>query len=105
MTYNNETPADLKPMKARRLTIYDIKQLSVEHSPYYFSRDSLRFFGQTLKDFSVSKLSETVYFISAPMRDFSRKAKLMGRSEMYFNTETGFLTIRDPRESTKEATA
>ena len=42
-------------MKA--LTIYDIKRLTIETSPYYFSKDTLEFFGQTMKDFEVTDSS------------------------------------------------
>lgn len=48
-----------------RLTIYDIKRLTQETSPYFFSRDSMRFFGQTLKDFKVYKQKDGKYLIIA----------------------------------------
>ena len=40
------------------MTIYDIKRMSKEKAPYFFDRKSMKFFGQTLKDFSVKKLNE-----------------------------------------------
>ena len=51
------------------MTIYDIKRMSEDKAPYFFERKTLKFFNQTLKDFSVKKLNEERYYISAPMRD------------------------------------
>jgi len=48
------------------MTIYDIKRLTQESQPYFFSRKTLKFFGQTLKDFKVTKINETQYKIYAP---------------------------------------
>jgi len=69
----------------KRLTIYDIKRLTSETSPFYFSTKTLKFFGQTLRSFSVSKINETTYFISAPIKGG-------GTSERYFNTITNKLS-------------
>lgn len=71
----------------KRLTIYDIKRLSKETSPFYFNSRTLKYFGQTLKMFSVSKINDTTYFIQAP-----RKGG--GFSERYFNTLTNELTFK-----------
>ena len=49
------------------MTIYDIKRLTQESQPYFFSRKTLKLFGQTLKDFKVTKINETQYRISAPL--------------------------------------
>jgi hypothetical protein len=38
------------------MTIYEIKRRSKEKKPYYFSKDTMRFFNQTLKDFKVCKI-------------------------------------------------
>jgi len=51
------------------MTIYDIKRLSQEKSPYFFSKDSMRFFGQTLKDFRVYKQKSGKYLIIAESGD------------------------------------
>ena len=37
------------------MTIYEIKELTKETAPYFFSKDTMKFFGQTLKDFRVKK--------------------------------------------------
>lgn len=70
------------------MTIYEIKERTQETSPHFFDRDTLRFFGQTLKDFKVKKQSETEYLISAPSY---WSGKLMGYTERIFNTETNEL--------------
>jgi hypothetical protein len=49
-----------------RLTIYDIKRLTSETSPYFFSRDTMRFTGQTMKSFKVYKQKDGKYLITAP---------------------------------------
>lgn len=65
------------------MTIYQIKQLTAETAPYYFSKDSMRFFGQTMKSFKVSKCEDGRYQISAPMKDSC--GAVMGESVRYFN--------------------
>ena len=47
------------------MTIYEIKELTKETAPYFFSRDTMRFFGQTLKSFRVKKQLDGRYKISA----------------------------------------
>ena len=37
--------------KSKRLTIYDIKRRVAETSPYFFSKDTMKFNNQKLKDF------------------------------------------------------
>jgi hypothetical protein len=72
-----------------RLTIYDIKELSSKDSPYFFSRDTLKFFHQRMADFHVKKQSDGRYYIYANMRDNS--GKIVGLTERYFNPETNKL--------------
>ena len=55
-------------MNDKKLTIYDIKKLTKETAPYFFSRDTMRFFGQIMKDFKVSLLNDGRYKISAPAK-------------------------------------
>ena len=38
------------------MTIYEIKRRSQAKKPYYFSKDTMNFFNQTLKDFKVCKI-------------------------------------------------
>ena len=68
-----------------RLTIYDIKYRLLD-APYFFSRTTMKFFHQTLKDFKVYKLNETTYKITAPMKDWN--GNIVGETERIFNTLT-----------------
>ena len=71
-----------------RLTIYDIKRLTAETAPYFFSRKTMQFFGQTLKDFKVYKQPDGRYLITTPCY---MNGKIIGHSERYFNPETNNL--------------
>lgn len=70
------------------MTIYEIKQRTAETSPHFFSRDTLRFFGQCLKDFRVTKHDGEKYLISAPSY---WGGKLMGHTHRLFNPTTNEL--------------
>tara|TARA_R100001132_G_C3193083_1_gene44028 strand:+ start:38 stop:259 length:222 start_codon:yes stop_codon:yes gene_type:complete len=70
------------------MTIYEIKERTAENQPYYFSKDTMKFFGQTLKDFKVYKQSETEYLITAPSY---WSGKFMGNSQMIFHSDTNQL--------------
>jgi len=48
-------------------TIYDIKYL-ITNDSHYFDRSTMRFFGQTLKDFHVRKSPSGRIFIYAPTK-------------------------------------
>ena len=65
------------------MTIYDIKRESEEKSPYFFNPDTLRFFGQTLEDFEVSKQPDGRFKISAPIIDHQNTN--MGETIRYYN--------------------
>jgi hypothetical protein len=77
----------------KSLTIYDIKRLTENTSPYYFTRKTLKFFGQTLRSFSVKKQSDGRIKISAPMRD-RFTGKIVGESVRYFNPANNHLEIK-----------
>lgn len=65
-----------------KLTIYDIKRLTADTEPYFFSRDSMRFFKQTMDDFKVIRIDSIgKYYISAP----SWPGKV---TERYYNPQT-----------------
>lgn len=68
------------------MTIYDIKRMSESNAPYFFERKTLKFFNQTLKDFSVKKLNEERYYISAPMRD--SRGHQVGVTKRVFDVRT-----------------
>jgi hypothetical protein len=65
------------------MNIYDIKRLTSETAPYFFSADTLRFFNQTMRSFKVRKQPDNRYRISATMRDFA--GNNMGETVRYFN--------------------
>ena len=73
----------------KNLTIYDIKRLSENDSPYFFSRNTLKFFHQRMADFHVKKQNDGRYYIYAIMRDHS--GKQVGLTERYFNPQTNKL--------------
>jgi len=66
------------------MTIYEIKQLSEATSPYFFVPKTMKFFGQTMRSFSVKKQSDGRYHISAPMAD-RNTGKVIGKTERFFN--------------------
>lgn len=68
---------------APRLTIYDIKRLTVETSPYFFSRATMRFFHQTLKGYTVNKQADGRYRIACAMRD--NTGRYMGETVRFYN--------------------
>lgn len=68
----------------KRLTIYDIKRAINKTGSHFFDRETMRFFGQTLKDFKVHKQKDGRYLISAPMR---RLGEVCGKTEWYYNPE------------------
>ena len=65
------------------MTIYEIKRLTAETSPYFFSHDTMKFFGQTLKSFSVKKQSDGRYLVTAKSKG--------GLTKRYFNPITNEL--------------
>lgn len=71
-------------------TIADIKNLTAETSPYYFTRKTLQFFGQTMRSFSVRKQPDGRIKISAPMLD-RFTGRIMGESIRFFNPENNQL--------------
>ena len=69
------------------MTIYEIKERTRETSPYFFTRSTMRFFGQTLKDFRVYKQPDGRYLITAPFGP----GKPKGKTERIFDPETNEL--------------
>ncbi len=53
----------------RKPTIYEIKRLTKETAPYFFSKDAMKFCGQTMKSFAVEKQLDGRYRVSAPSGD------------------------------------
>ena len=73
------------------MTIYEIKERTQKTAPYFFSPQTMRFFGQTLKSFKVYKQPDGKYLISAPMKDRTNNNKMMGYTERLFNPTTNEL--------------
>jgi hypothetical protein len=68
-------------------TVYDIKQ-SLALGPHFFSRDTLRFFGQTMSSFKTDwhNKDQGIVRIYAPMRD--HKGQRMGTTERFVDINT-----------------
>ena len=68
------------------MTIQEMKRKSLKSNvPYYFSPDTLKFFGQKLNDFNVEKCKDGRYKASAPSY---WDGELMGTSVIFFNPRT-----------------
>ncbi len=72
------------------MTIYEIKERTQDTAPYFFTRKTLKFFGQTLKSFSVLNQVDGRTRISAPMIDRFND-RVMGETVRYFNPENNEL--------------
>jgi hypothetical protein len=71
------------------MTIYEIKEKTQDSAPYFFTRDTLKFFHQTMSMFRVKKMKDGRFYISAPMRDHT--GRKVGTTERYFNPENNKL--------------
>ena len=70
-------------------SIYQIKELTLDSSPYFFTPKTLRFFNQTMRGFSVKKQPDGRVKISQPMRD--NAGRIMGETVRFFNPVTNSL--------------
>ena len=43
---------------SKTLTIYDIKELTKDTAPEFFTGETLKYFGQTMKDFKVTQIGD-----------------------------------------------
>lgn len=65
----------------KKPTIYDIKAMTLENAPFYFTRDTLKYFGQTMKSFTVAQSPKGNVYIYAPIYTNSRdQRRFMGYS-------------------------
>ena len=71
------------------MTISEIKNRTQKTSPYFFSKSTLSFFGQTMRSFKQSKQVDGRTKIFAPMKDYT--GRNMGQTVRYFNPETNEL--------------
>lgn len=63
------------------MTISDIRSATLAQSPYFFTRDTLRFFGQRMSMFRVWKGKSGSYYVAAPSYwtdRYTGHRKLMG---------------------------
>jgi hypothetical protein len=73
------------------MTIYEIKERTKKTSPYFFSKDTMKFFGQTMKDFKVYKQKDGRFKIVAPSgSDWSNDLQTI----RYFNPTNNELEIK-----------
>lgn len=64
-------------MKAKRWTLSEIRQANLEAGRFWFSRDTLRHFGETMQSFGVRNINGRVFIVRVkPQRD--RDGKNMG---------------------------
>lgn len=71
-------------LKQLTMNIYQIQELTRKTAPYFFSKDTMKFFGQTMSRFRIKKQTDGRYLISQPMKDRS-SGRIMGYTERYFN--------------------
>lgn len=74
--------------RTKTLTIHDIAALLPKDN-YFFSPETMEFFGQSMSDFRVQRINEYVYFIIAPSY---YRGKRLGLTQRYFDTRTNSLT-------------
>jgi len=75
------------------MTIYEIKRRTEGTAPHFFSRQTMKFFGQTMRDFKVYKQQDGKFLIVAPMRERTRFSGseiwvTRGETRRIFNPET-----------------
>ena len=75
------------------MTIYEIKRRLEEKKPHFFSRQTMKFFGQTMRDFKVYKQKDGKFLMVAPIRQRTRFSgseiwATIGETRRVFNPET-----------------
>ena len=78
------------------MTIYEIKRRLEDTAPQFFSRESMKFFGQTMKDFRVYKQKDGKFLMVAPIRERTRFSgseiwATTGQTRRIFNPTTNRL--------------
>lgn len=73
------------------MTINEIKERTKDTAPYFFSEDTMKWFGQTLYDFRVEKQKDGRFKISAPSGD---NWEYKHESIHYFNPNNNKLEIK-----------
>ena len=68
------------------MNIYEIAEATSKTSPYFFSKNTLDFFGQKMEDFTVEEQTDGRFRICARVCDFKNEY-----TERYFNPENNEL--------------
>ena len=74
------------------MTIHEIKRLTKKTAPYFFDKNTMKHFGQTMKDFTVKKLQDNRYLVTAPIYDSN--VVLVGETVRYFNPSNNELELK-----------
>lgn len=78
------------------MTIQEIKKRTQITSPLYFSRNTMKFFGQTLKDFTVTEQPDGRFMMCAPIRADGRRISC--HTVRFFNPKTNELELESTRK-------
>lgn len=74
----------------KKPTIYEIADRVAKTEPYFFSKDTLKFFGQKKADFRVSKKrKDGKHLISAPIKN--PEGEIIGHTKRYYDPITNRL--------------
>ena len=81
-------------------TVYEIEKATIKKSPYFFKRNTMNFFGQTMDSFEIERMTETIFELTAPMIDRST-GRQMGITQRFFSylTEDLHLSLEGAEES------
>jgi hypothetical protein len=75
------------------MNIYEIKEKTKDTEPYFFSKKTMKFFNQTLKDFKVKKQKDGRFKISAD--SWPVNSDLYGNKTIrFFNPENNKLELK-----------
>jgi hypothetical protein len=78
------------------MDIYEIKERVEKYdmdNQYFFTPDTMKYFGQTLKSFSVKKQEDGRFLVSALMHN--RSGEYMGDTIRYFDLDTNKLYFEE----------
>ena len=74
--------------KMKKPTIYEIKR-NLKNAPYFFSRESMKTFGQTMKSFRIYKTKNPLVFeIIADIYDKYSGKKMNVQTHRFYNAES-----------------
>ena len=71
------------------MTIYEVKRIHESKDPdYFFSRETMKYFGQTLRDFRVTSMRDGKFLVQVSMGNTGEKSRM---ARWAFDPETGKL--------------